>query len=105
VPLDIQADNVEFVVTAPVAGLKAEDLKIEILEDVLTLSGEVKSETTEESEYLLREIHYGAFSRSIRLPSTLEADKAEAMVEDGFLTIRIPKAVEARPKSIEVKTS
>jgi HSP20 family protein len=102
-PVDIQVENDEFVITAPVAGLKPEDLKIEILDDVLTLTGEVKSESNGEEDYLLREIHYGEFSRSFRLPSSVEADKAEAKVEDGMLTVRLPKVEEERPKKIEVK--
>lgn len=102
-PVDIHVENDEFIITAPVAGLKAEDLKIEILDDVLTLSGEVRSESNGDGDYLLREIHYGEFSRSFRLPSSVEADGAEAKVEDGILTIRLPKVEEERPKKIEVK--
>jgi HSP20 family protein len=105
VPLDVQTDSDGYVITAPVLGMKVEDIKIEILDDVLTLSGETKSESEEDSDYLLREIHYGAFRRSIRLPSALNPEEAEAKVEDGLLTIRIPKAENARPKSIEVKKS
>lgn len=102
-PVDIHLENDEYVITAPVAGLKPEDLKIEILDDVLTLSGEVKSESNGDGDYLLREIHYGAFSRSFRLPSSVEAEKAEAKVEDGVLTVRLPKVEEERPKKIEVE--
>lgn len=104
-PVDIQVEKDEFVITARVAGLKPEDLKIEILDDVLTLSGEVKSESNGDGDYLLREIHYGEFSRSFRLPSSVEADKAEAKVEDGILTVRLPKVEEERPKKIEVKAN
>ena len=104
-PVDIHIENDEFIITAPVAGLKPEDLKIEILDDVLTLSGEVRSESNGDGDYLLREIHYGEFSRSFRLPSSVEADGAEAKVEDGILTIRLPKVEEERPKKIEVKAN
>ncbi|NIM95159.1 MAG: Hsp20 family protein [Anaerolineales bacterium] len=102
-PVDFHTDENEYVITAPVAGLKAEDLKVEIHDDILTLSGEVRSETNGDGEYLLREIRYGEFRRSLRLPTQVEIDKAEAKVEDGMLTIRLPKAEEARPKTIEVK--
>ena len=102
-PVDIHVENDEFVITAPVAGLKPEDLKIEILDDVLTLTGEVKSESNGDDDYLLREIHYGEFSRSFRLPSSVAAEKAEAKVEDGMLTVRLPKVEKERPKKIEVK--
>lgn len=102
-PVDIHVENDEFIITAPVAGLKPEDLKVEILDDVLTLSGETRSnESNGDGNYLLREIHYGSFSRSFRLPSSVEAEGAEAKVEDGILTIRLPKVEEERPKKIEV---
>jgi HSP20 family protein len=104
-PVDIHVENDEFIITAPVAGLKPEDLKIEILDDVLTLSGEVRSESNGDGDYLLREIHYGEFSRSFRLPSSVEAEGADAKVEDGILTIRLPKVEEERPKKIEVKAN
>lgn len=104
-PVDIHVENDEFILTAPVAGLKPEDLKIEILDDVLTLSGEVRSESNGDGDYLLREIHYGEFSRSFRLPSSVEAEGADAKVEDGILTIRLPKVEEERPKKIEVKAN
>lgn len=102
-PVDIHVENDEFIITAPVAGLKPEDLKIEILDDVLTLSGEVRSEGNGDGKYLLREIHYGEFRRSFHLPSSVEADGAEAKVEDGILTVRLPKVEDERPKKIEVK--
>ncbi|MCH7587650.1 MAG: Hsp20/alpha crystallin family protein [Chloroflexi bacterium] len=104
-PVDVHAEDDEFVVVASVAGLKAEDLKVEILDDVLTLSGEITSESNGDSEYLLREIYFGEFSRSLKLPSAVEGEKAEAKVENGIITVRIPKAENARPRSIEVKTS
>jgi HSP20 family protein len=102
-PVDFQNNEDEFVILAPVAGLKPEDLKIEVHDDVLTLSGEVKPEENGDHQYLLREIDYGAFRRSLRLPNPVEADKAEAKIENGVLTLRLPKVEEARPKTIEVK--
>lgn len=108
VPLDVLADSEAYVITAAVPGLKAEDLHIEILDDVVTLRGEIQEERTEESssgDYLLRELHYGSFTRSLRLPDPLDTDSAEAEVVDGVLTVRIPKAEGARPKEITVKAS
>ena len=102
-PVDIHVENDEFVITAPVAGLKPAALKVEIHDDILTLSGEVMSESNGDGKYLLREIHYGEFSRSFRLPTSVEADGAEAKIENGILTIRLPKIEEARLKKIEVK--
>jgi HSP20 family protein len=108
VPLDVLADSEAYVITAAVPGLKAEDLHIEILDDVVTLRGEIQEDRTEESnsgDYLLRELHYGSFTRTLRLPDPLDTDSAEAAVVDGVLTVRIPKAEGARPKEIEVKAN
>jgi len=101
-PVDFHADENEFVLTAEIAGLNPDDLQIEIKDDVLTIKGEVKSETNGDGEYLLREVFYGEFSRSLRLPESVEIEKVEARVENGLLTIHLPKAEEARPKTIKI---
>ena len=103
-PLNVQDLDDSYVVTAAVPGLKAEELEVEMLDDVLTLRGEVKrAENGDDGEALLEEIGFGEFSRSLRLPAPVEAAKAEASVENGLLTVRIPKAEEARPKSIKIR--
>jgi len=97
--LNVREENDDFIVNALVPGLKADDLNIQILEDVVTVEGEFKQD---ESEYLLRELPHGSFRRSLRLPVALEAGKAEARIKDGVLTLRLPKAEESRPKTIKV---
>ncbi len=101
-PLNVRADEEAYVITAAVPGLKPEDLKIEVLEDVVTLRGQIP-DTEAHDGYLLRELSAGEFERSLRLPDPLDASKAEASVENGLLTLRIPKADEARPKTIKVQ--
>jgi HSP20 family protein len=98
-PVNILEDQDAYILSALVPGLKADDLNIQILEDVVTLEG---TYTADESEYLLRELPHGEFQRSLRLPIQLDADKAEAKIKDGLLTLRIPKAESARPKSIKI---
>ena len=103
-PVDVHADDEGYVIVADVPGLKAEDISIEILDDVVTLRGEINAEAEhEDAKYLLRELPHGEFGRSLRLPASLDHAAAEAKVEDGVLTVRIPKSEEARPKEIEVK--
>ena len=97
--VDIREEDEEFVLSALVPGLKAEDLNIQILEDVVTLEGEFKSD---ESEYLLRELPHGSFRRSLQLPAAVEAEKVEAKIVDGLLTLHLPKAETARPKKIKI---
>jgi len=70
----------------------------------LTIRGEHKAEQEiKKEDYLYQESRYGAFSRSVVLPGGLKPDKAEATMEDGVLTLTIPKAEELKPKSIKVK--
>ena len=96
---NVRDEEEAFVLTALVPGLKADELTINILEDVVTIEGEIKQD---ENEYLMRELPVGNFRRSLRLPTAVNADKAEAKITDGVLTLRLPKAESARPKKIKI---
>jgi HSP20 family protein len=98
-PVNIRDEQDAYVLTALVPGLKAEDLTIQVLEDVVSLEGEVQAT---QSEFLLQELPSGAFRRELRLPAPLDAGHVEAKIADGVLTIRLPKAESARPRSIKV---
>jgi len=94
----------EVVVKAALPGLKPEDVSIDITGDTLTIKGEGKVEQEiKKEDYLYQERRFGAFSRSVVLPAGLQPDKAEATMEDGVLTLTIPKAEEVKPKAIKVK--
>jgi len=97
--VDIRDEDEAFVFSALVPGLKASDFNIQILDDVVTIEGEFKPD---ENEYLMRELPHGSFSRSLRLPAPVDAEKAEAKITDGVLTLRLPKTESARPKTIKV---
>jgi HSP20 family protein len=103
-PIDLHEDAEAFELVAAVPGLKAEDIAIEVEDDVVTLRGKTPELESGEGEYLLREIAATAFERRIRLPVAVESAKAEAVVEHGMLKLRIPKAEEARPKMIPVQS-
>jgi HSP20 family protein len=99
-----ETDN-EVVVTASLPGVKPEDVEVTITGDTLSIKGETKSETkVEKANYLRQERRFGAFARTIALAAAVQADKAEAKFKDGVLTLSIPKAEEAKPKTIKVKT-
>ncbi len=103
--LDMYETEEALVVTADVPGIKAEDLDISITGDVLTIKGETRMEQEVKREnYHRQERRYGAFSRSVALPTPVNADQAEAKFKDGVLTLTIPKAEEAKPKVIKVKS-
>ena len=101
--LDIVASGDEYVLSAAVPGLKAEDLSLEVLGDTVTIRGELPvPEVVEGAETLLHERRYGKFARTVTLPAEVEGAKAEAAIENGVLTLRLPKAETAKPKTIKI---
>ncbi len=98
-PVNVRDEDEAYVLTAFVPGLSAEQLNIQILDDTLSIEGEYKQE---ETEYVLSELPAGGFRRTLRLGSELDAEKAEAKIDNGVLTLRLPKAESARPKVIKV---
>ncbi len=97
--VNVREEDDAYILTAIAPGLSAEDLSIQVIEDVITIEGEFKRD---ENTYLLRELPSGRFHRSLRMPVELDAAKAEAEIKDGILTVRVPKAESVRPKTIKV---
>ncbi len=97
--VNIREEDEAYVLSALVPGLKAEDLNIQILGDVVSIEGDYKAE---EVEFLLNELPSGAFRRTLRLPNEVDAEKVEAKIAEGVLTLTLPKAESARPKKIKV---
>ena len=99
-----QTDN-DVVVKAAMPGIKADEVQINITGDILTIKGETKhEEEKKEKAWQMREHRWGAFERSVMLPTTVNADKANADFENGILTITLPKSEEVKSKTITVKT-
>jgi len=102
--LDVYETPSELVMKATLPGLKPEDVTIDITGETLTIKGETKAEQeVKKEDYLYQERRCGAFSRSVALPGGLKTDKSEATIEDGVLTITVPKAEEVKPKAIKLK--
>ena len=105
-PVDVSESDEGFVVKASVPGVDPEQVEITFEDDVLTIRGEIESDSeTEEENYHIRERQFGSFSRSLRFPVTVNAEAIEASYEKGILTLSVPKAEEVKPKRIEVKVS
>ena len=101
--LDVIESGDTYVIKAAVPGVDPKDVEISVDEDVLTIRGEfTKQEETSEENYLRREIRSGSFQRQLRLPPTVEPEKAEATFENGLLKLSIPKKPEARARSIKI---
>ncbi|MDP6043309.1 MAG: Hsp20/alpha crystallin family protein [Dehalococcoidales bacterium] len=95
----------KFVVKAELPGIKEEDMDISVVDNTLTIKGEKKTESeVKEEDYYCCECSYGSFSRSIALPSNVDAKKIAASYEDGILEISLPKASEVKPKKISVSS-
>ena len=99
--INIHEEEEAYILSALVPGLKAEDLNIQVLEDVIRIQGEYKAD---ENEYLVRELPSGSFTRTLRLPSVIDAEQVEARIADGVLTLTLPKAESARPRRISITT-
>jgi HSP20 family protein len=97
--VNIRDEEDAFVLHAQVPGLKASDLNIQILDGVVRIDGEYQQD---QDQYLLRELPAGSFHRVLRLPSDIDTDRVEAKINDGLLTLRLPKAESALPKKIKI---
>lgn len=101
--LDVVENGDSFVVKAAVPGVDPKDVDISVEDDILTIKGEFeKKEETKEDNYLRRELRYGSFHRTLRLPPTVDAGRAEAHFEHGMLKLTLPKKPEAQSRSIKI---
>ncbi|HET8721758.1 MAG TPA: Hsp20/alpha crystallin family protein [Nitrospira sp.] len=102
--VDITEDDKEYVVKAEIPEMKKEDIKINVHDDVLTMSGERKYEKEEKGKKYHRvERAYGSFMRSFALPEDADGSKISAEYKDGLLKVHLPKSEQAKKKAIEVK--
>ena len=105
IPVDVTQEGDDIVVRASVPGLKPEDISVTLEDGLLTIEGETASESeVKESDYLLRERRVGRFRRSLRLPDTADADKAQPSYENGVLTVAVPKQEARKARRLEIKT-
>ena len=101
--LDVIENGDNFVVKAAAPGVDPKDVEISVEDDILSIKGEFeKKEETNEENYLRRELRYGSFQRTLRLPPTVDAEHAEAHFENGLLKLTLPKKAEARARSIKI---
>lgn len=102
--VDVEETADELLLRAELPGLRREDIEVELEDGILTIQGEKKYEKRDENaQGLLYERRWGTFNRRFTLPRAVAADQISASLEDGVLTVRIPKAEEARGRKIEVR--
>ena len=99
--LDIEEKEEAYFVTVDLPGLKKEDIKIDLQDSVLTISGERTREVKGEGRYTERA--HGRFQRSFTLPHLVASEKIEAKCEDGVLHVTLPKTDAAKARSIKIQ--
>ncbi len=104
--VDIEETKDEFIIYAELPGVSTEDVKINMADETLTISGEIKEpERMDERRFHRVERTYGKFQRSFYLPVPIEGDKVKASFKNGILTITLPKKEEVKPKEISISVA
>jgi HSP20 family protein len=102
--IDVYQTETDIVIKSTIAGVKPEDVDVSISNDMITIRGERKQEEhVSEDSYYYRECYWGPFSRSIVLPMDVVAEKIDASLKNGILTIKLPKADTLITKKIQVR--
>jgi HSP20 family protein len=102
--INVSEDSDSVYVRAELPGIKTEDLDITMERDTLTIAGERNMPSEDDSvSYHRREREWGAFRRSLSLPTRVDADNVQAQYLDGILTVTLPKAAEAKPRQIAIQ--
>lgn len=104
--VDITEDEKEYIVKAEIPEMKKEDIKINVHDDVLAITGERQYEKEEKGKkYHKVERAYGSFMRRFTLPEDADGSKVSAEYKDGILNVHLPKSEKAKPKAIEIKVA
>ncbi|MFO8240258.1 MAG: Hsp20/alpha crystallin family protein [Dissulfuribacterales bacterium] len=102
--VDVSETKDSLIVKAEIPGMESKDIDVSLCGDLLTIKGEKKQKTEEKKENYHRiETHYGAFSRTIRVPVSVNSEKIKASYDNGVLKITLPKKEEVKAKQIEIK--
>lgn len=103
--VDMYDNGKEIIIQTMVAGVKPEDINIDIRRDSVTIEGSRKeSKTMRNDDYVVRELYWGSFSRTVNLPDEIDPDIAEATEKHGLLIIRLPKIDKNKQKKVKIKS-
>ena len=101
--MDLVETQDNFVLKADLPGMSESDVNVELENNVLTISGERRTEHEEQHEgYYRLERATGSFSRALSLPEGIDADAVTAAFDNGVLTVRIPKPAQAKPRKVKI---
>ena len=103
--VDVHQTQTEIIIHAMVAGEKPDDLTISINREMVTIKGKrERSQEVVDEDYFYKELYWGSFSRTILLPQEIEVEEAEAIEQNGLLTIRLPKVDKEKTQKLKVKS-
>ncbi|MBI2624546.1 Hsp20/alpha crystallin family protein [Candidatus Parcubacteria bacterium] len=103
--IDVYQTPADIIIKSTIAGVTHDNLDITITNDMITIKGKrERDDSIRDEDYYYQECYWGAFSRSVILPVDIKADESEAILKNGILSIRLPKAEREKRKRIEVKT-
>lgn len=104
--INVYTTEKNVVAEASLAGVDPEDIDVSVENDVLNIKGESEKESeVEEKDYFRKEVRSGSFYRSVTLPAHVQGEKAKASFENGILKVTVPKAPEAKKKTVKVKVN
>jgi len=104
--IDVYETDKDIVIQTAVAGVRVEDLDVQIENDVVTIRGSRSNPTEhEEKEYFHQECFWGVFSRQVFLPEEIDVKNVEASMKDGVLTLRLPKMAREKTKKVKIEKS
>lgn len=105
--IDLLQDHEHIIIQAMLAGVKADDLDVEITQEMITIRGKRKNphHGQKHEDYYCQELYWGPFSRSVLLPQEVDTEKAEASLKDGLLVIKLPKVDKDKKQKIKIKSS
>lgn len=102
--IDVYQTQNDIVIKSTIAGVRSEDIDIEITNDTITIKGiRKKDDSVSKEDYYYQELYWGPFSRSVILPLDVDADKAKASIKNGILTIKLPKLEKLKTKTIKIR--
>ena len=104
VALDVYQTEDHVIIKAPIAGVKDSDLELTVTDEVVTIKG-TRSDVhaVARDAYFVQECYWGSFSRSYILPVAVDADRAQAILHAGLLTITIPKLEKSKSRTIQIQ--
>lgn len=103
--VDVYQTPTDIIIQTMVAGVKLDDLSVNITRDMVTIKGRRgENRTIDEENYFVQELYWGSFTRTILLPQEIEPEEAEAAEKHGLLTIKLPKIDKDKKTSLKIKS-